>query len=228
MSSAVPRAHSADSRDEILRAARHLFESRGFHETSMSEVAREAKVSKALIFWHFKTKEELFLAVLGKLLEPYYIDFAQEARELDERAQLERLIESYLLFVRDNASSVRFFLARLLRDGDEVSEEFTSRIRGLYDGYRALLMDLIRRAQEKGLCVGTLKPEATSSMLLAALNGMLVELLFMQSADFDLKAALGTLRGMLFGDAQHNEGGGLESGRTTEAAPAAVVGKENV
>jgi len=42
----------------------------------MSEVARAAGVSKALIFWHFKTKEELFLAVLNRLLEPYVIDFA--------------------------------------------------------------------------------------------------------------------------------------------------------
>ncbi len=72
----------------------------------MSEVARDAKVSKALIFWHFKTKEELFLAVLNRLLEPYFIDFAEEVGALDERAQLRRLVQSYLLFVRDNAPSV--------------------------------------------------------------------------------------------------------------------------
>src|ERR1700682_3742819 len=63
-----PRTGSQDSRDEILKAGMRLFASRGFHETSMSEVAREARVSKALIFWHFKTKEELFVAVLNRLL----------------------------------------------------------------------------------------------------------------------------------------------------------------
>src|SRR6266403_4827433 len=87
-----PRTQSQDSRDESLKAAMHLFASRGFHETSMSELAREAKVSKALIFWHFKTKEELFLAVLNKLLQPYYIDFAEEADKLDEREQIRKLI----------------------------------------------------------------------------------------------------------------------------------------
>src|SRR5579863_362703 len=100
-----------DSRDEILRAGMRLFALRGFHETSMSEVARAASVSKALIFWHFKTKEELFMAVLNRLLEPYFIDFAEEVGALDERAQFRKLVQSYLLFVRDNASSVRFFLA---------------------------------------------------------------------------------------------------------------------
>src|SRR6266446_6449891 len=111
-----PRTQSQDSRDEILKAAMHLFANRGFHETSMSEVAREARVSKALIFWHFKTKEELFMAVLSRLLEPYFIDFGEESGILDERAQILRLVEMYLLFVRDHANSVRFFLAQLLHD----------------------------------------------------------------------------------------------------------------
>ena len=85
---AEPRTASQDSRDEILKAAMQLFANRGFHETSMSEVAREARVSKALIFWHFKTKEELFVAVLNRLLEPYFIDFAEEAAAMDERQHL--------------------------------------------------------------------------------------------------------------------------------------------
>ena len=55
--SAEQRSQSQDSRDEILKAAMHLFANRGFHETSMSEVAREARVSKALIFWHFKARK---------------------------------------------------------------------------------------------------------------------------------------------------------------------------
>src|ERR1700674_4790191 len=86
-----PRTQSQDSRDEILKAAMHLFANRGFHETSMSEVAREARVSKALICWHSKTKEELLVAVLTRMLEPYFIDFAEEAAAMDERAQIQKL-----------------------------------------------------------------------------------------------------------------------------------------
>src|SRR5271163_2212363 len=98
-STTTAELRAQDSRDEILQAASKLFAVRGFHETSMAEVARAAKVSKALIFWHFKTKEELFMAVLNRLLEPYFIDFAEEAGALDEKAQLVRLLELYLQFV---------------------------------------------------------------------------------------------------------------------------------
>ena len=89
-----------DSRDEILNAATWLFANRSFHETSMTEVARSARVSKGLIFYHFKTKEELFFAVLDRLLEPYVIDFAEEAGALDEKSQILKLVESYLFFTR--------------------------------------------------------------------------------------------------------------------------------
>lgn len=207
MSTAISRLQSQDSRDEILKAATQLFAGRGFHETSMAEVAREAKVSKALIFWHFKTKEELFVAVLNRLMEPYHIDFAEETRELDERAQLQRLIELYLLFVRDNAGSIRFFLTRLLHD-DDAPDTFISHIRRLYEGYQGMLVDLLSRAQAKGICAPTLKPERAGSFLLSALNGFLIDLLFMHSPDFDLQSEVEMLCGLLFQDTPQTQGAG--------------------
>jgi AcrR family transcriptional regulator len=210
MSSAASRAQGPDSRDGILKAATGLFAGRGFHETSMSEVAREARVSKALIFWHFKTKEELFLAVLNRLLEPYFIDFAEEATALDERDQIVKLVEMYLSFVRDNASSVRFFLAQLLH-GERLSEGLSGQVMQLYDGYRALLIDLVRRAQEKGLARREFPPEAAAGFLMSALNGTLIEFLFMGNAAINVDSAVAMLRGWLFHDTPHSGNGGAKA-----------------
>ncbi len=193
------RAQSQDSRDEILKAAMHLFANRGFHETSMSEVAREARVSKALIFWHFKTKEELFVAVLNRLLEPYFIDFAEEAGALDERAQIQKLVEFYLLFVRDNIGSVRFFLAQMLHD-QHLSESLNEQVLRLYSGYRNLLVELIARSQEKGICTRRFAPEAATGFLLSALNGLLIEYLFMGAKAVDPEGAVAMVGEWLFGD----------------------------
>jgi AcrR family transcriptional regulator len=194
-----------DSRDEILKAAMHLFANRGFHETSMSEVAREAHVSKALIFWHFKTKEELFVAVLNRLLEPYFIDFAEEAGVLDERAQIRKLVEFYLDFVRDNASSVRFFLAQMLHD-QRFSEGLNEQVLKIYSGYRGMLVELIARAQQKGLCALRFTPQAAAGFLLSALNGILIEHLFMANNPLDSEEAVAMVSEWLFG--QENPSGG--------------------
>jgi TetR/AcrR family transcriptional repressor of acrEF/envCD operon len=210
MSSSAARAQAQDSRDEILKAATGLFAGRGFHETSMSEVAREARVSKALIFWHFKTKEELFLAVLNGLLAPYFIDFAEEAAALSEPDQILKLVEMYLSFVRDNASSVRFFIVQLLH-GERLSDALTDQVLRLYDGYRSLLIDLVRRAQEKELCARDFTPEAAVGFLLSALNGTLVERLFMGNSAIDTDSAVAMLRGWLFHDAAHGNHGGSQA-----------------
>jgi len=176
-----------------------LFAVRGFHETSMAEVARAASVSKALIFWHFKTKEELFMAVLNRLLEPYFIDFAEEASALDEKAQILRLIELYLQFVRENASSIRFFVAQLLHD-PKMSEGLTGQVLALYDGYRSLLTGLIAQAQQKGLCARDFSPELATNFLLSTLNGILIGYLFLGNHGLDLEGAMGMLRQWLFND----------------------------
>jgi len=211
LASSEPRTQ--DSRDEILKAAMQLFANRGFHETSMSEVAREARVSKALIFWHFKTKEELLVAVLNRLLEPYFIDFAEEAAAMDERAQIEKLVESYLSFVRDNVSSVRFFLAQRLHD-QRLSESLNDQVLKLYSGYRAMLVELIARAQQKGICTRRSAPESVAAFLLSALNGLLLEYLFMGANAVDPEGAVAMVDEWLFG--------GLRASSSSEGgAPAA-------
>lgn len=197
-------SRAPDSRDQILRAATELFATRGFHETSMAEIARAAGVSKALIFWHFKNKEELFVAVLGKLLEPYVIDFAEEAGVLDEKAQLLKLIESYLQFVRENAGSIRFFVAQILHD-EAAKDSLSKQVLALFEGYRALVMDLIARAQAKGICAYSLPPPAAAGFLLAALNGLLLGHLFLGSRPTDLETGMKMLRQWLFGDAPEFE-----------------------
>jgi AcrR family transcriptional regulator len=207
------RTGSQDSRDEILKAAMQLFANHGFHETSMSEVAREARVSKALIFWHFKTKEELFVAVLNRLLEPYFIDFAEEAAVMNERAQIEKLVESYLLFVREHANSVRFFLAQMLHD-QRLSESLNDQVLKLYGGYRAMIVELIARAQQKGICTRRSAPESTAAFLLSALNGLLVEYLFMGANAIDPEGAVAMVGEWLFGPpmpSTSSEGGGTPS-----------------
>ena len=184
----------------------HLFANRGFHETSMSEVAREAHVSKALIFWHFKTKEELFVAVLNRLLEPYFIDFAEEAGVLDERAQIKKLVEFYLDFVRDNASSVRFFLAQMLHD-QRFSEGLNEQVLKIYSGYRGMLVELIARAQQKGLCALRFTPQAAAGFLLSALNGILIEHLFVANNPLDSDEAVAMVSEWLFGQETPSGGG---------------------
>src|SRR5215470_16336540 len=58
---------SSQKAQEILRAARKVFIAKGFEATSMDAVAKSAGVSKATVYAHFKSKSELFAAIVAQL-----------------------------------------------------------------------------------------------------------------------------------------------------------------
>jgi AcrR family transcriptional regulator len=55
---------AADRRATLLEAARAAFAEAGYHETSLDAVAERAGVSKALLYEHFSSKRELYVAIL--------------------------------------------------------------------------------------------------------------------------------------------------------------------
>ena len=76
----VPAVGKAES---ILAAAKRAFLAAGFGAVSMDTIAREAGVSKATVYAHFGSKEELFGAVIERECEQYFDRFS--AGELDPR-----------------------------------------------------------------------------------------------------------------------------------------------
>lgn len=57
---------AASSREQLLDAALELFSRRGFGDTTVSEVARRAGVSKGLVYHYFDTKRELLAAAMRR------------------------------------------------------------------------------------------------------------------------------------------------------------------
>ena len=48
-----------EAKERILQASVELFSRKGFDATSVTEIARSAEVTKALIYYYFKSKEEI-------------------------------------------------------------------------------------------------------------------------------------------------------------------------
>ena len=65
------RLSSQARREELLEAALQEFSSHGYYLTQMEHVAARAGVSKALVYQHFPSKEELFAAVTQQVVEGF-------------------------------------------------------------------------------------------------------------------------------------------------------------
>ncbi|MBP1688020.1 MAG: TetR/AcrR family transcriptional regulator [Deltaproteobacteria bacterium] len=172
----MPESEQIDSlqaREKILATASRLFSEQGYENTSLAQVARQAKVSKALIFWHFDSKEKLYRSALRKTLEPYFID-VDGLEGLGEREQIERLIDLFYDFVHENVDSVRFFL-NLTLQVDRQQDEVLGRVQELYRVFRKSLAEIFESGRRHGVFRDGTQPEREAGLIMAALAGLLIQ-----------------------------------------------------
>ena len=168
------RKAGGDTREKILETAMRLFSVQGYSNTSLSQVAKEANVSKALIFWHFENKEQLFRTAIQRTLEPYFINVVDELDGLDEAEQIKVLVDRYYAFVAENVYSVRFFLGLILRE-EKHPDDVVAHMNELQRVYRNLLADIIDSGRQKGVFRPTVDPQLDAGLVMSALHGILVQ-----------------------------------------------------
>ena len=70
----------AKKREIILKTATILFAEKGFNETAISELAQMTNSAEGTIYYHFKTKTELFLATLEGVKEGIFSNCTKKCK----------------------------------------------------------------------------------------------------------------------------------------------------
>jgi len=107
------------SRDKILEAAEDLFSRRGFAGIGMREVAEAAGLGKSSLFHHFRSKAELYAAVVGRILDIFDARLtAALAAGGDPGARFDRWIDTLIDAFAEHPTSARLLLRSLFEDDD--------------------------------------------------------------------------------------------------------------
>jgi AcrR family transcriptional regulator len=101
---AYSRLQTDERRRQLLEAGAKVFTERSYDDASMAEVAREAGISKGLLYHYFPSKRDLFVATLEAA--------AAELRDITEPdpskpvpEQLNAILDTYLAWIEDHADS---------------------------------------------------------------------------------------------------------------------------
>jgi AcrR family transcriptional regulator len=121
MSSRLPAARR---REQLLEVALHVFASRGFHQTSMNDVADAAGVTKPVLYQHFSSKRALYLELLElvSLRLMAAIDEATSAAA-GPRQQVERGLRAYFRFVVESPDEYQLMFGGGTRRDAEFAQE---------------------------------------------------------------------------------------------------------
>ncbi|WP_433710448.1 TetR/AcrR family transcriptional regulator [Nocardia sp. CA-084685] len=104
MTTADVVAREADSRQRLIDAAVALFIRHSFAGTSLQMIADELGFTKAAIYYHFRTREQLLLAVLQPLLQQLRSVIETAEQQRTARARAESMLNGYAELVAASRS----------------------------------------------------------------------------------------------------------------------------
>ena len=166
-SAATPRGD--DRQAQLLGIACRLFSERGFNGTSLRDIAAEAKVTKAALYYHFPNKESLFAKIVLESLEALFNQVKEACDEVDTP---EAKVRAFMITTAENyqhnreawiASSNAF-----RTHGDSPSK---AKAVALRDQYEKLLRGCIHEGIESGH-FREVDPAMAGRVLLSAVNSM--------------------------------------------------------
>lgn len=138
---------------QILDAALEVFAAKGFAASRIDDIARRASLSKGGIYSHFKSKDEIFEALLARALTPRSVMGQTSGPE--EPVDVELLIEQIVDRMYEDLSDAQTILTfrLLLADGIRVPHQVAQWRRAVLEPHLDAIQTLVR----KGVAQGTLR-----------------------------------------------------------------------
>jgi AcrR family transcriptional regulator len=157
-----------DSRQEILRMAARLFQQQGYDATSMNDVATSLKVSKAGLYHHFQSKDEILFELMNHALDitqERVVDRVRGIADPEERLRLLiRLHVEVILSVRDREITV------LLHENHPLPPSLRKRINARKKEYVHFVEKLVFEVQQSRPSRRNVSSRAAAFALLGMIN----------------------------------------------------------
>jgi len=109
---------SEHTKEQIINAVLHLLASKGYGNTSISDISREAGLTKGALYHHFRNKEEIFYTTVNYLSDTLRMSLIEDAPVSDSALQrLRNLFDTFVTLNENNDQYVMIISGLLLEMG---------------------------------------------------------------------------------------------------------------
>lgn len=181
-------------REQVVQAARQIFARYGYKKTALDDIAREARKGKSTIYYYFKSKDEIFKAVIDAEAEIRTNTIHEQISAIDDpmlklktyvfvRMQTLKMVVNYYEAIKNDLLDKLSFVNSFRKDHfeDEIKQ------------VKFMLMEGI----EKEIFT-ILNPELTAKTIVTALQGFEVPLILKNSSDEEIRTAVDEMLNILF------------------------------
>ncbi len=161
---------SRKRRERILDAAFHAFSRLGYRDTAVDEIARESATSKGGIYFHFPTKESIFLELMHSTADRLIAKVEKAAaREIDPVAQADVAIHVALTTFAGHRTTARL----LLVDAMGAGQPFRAELERLHERVSRLISGYLDEAVRQGV-IGPIDVRVAGQAWFGALHEVVV------------------------------------------------------
>ena len=141
------RMRASERRAQLLDVARKVFGTSGFHAVSMDDVAKEAGVTKPILYDHFPSKKDLYLELLDADLADLH-DQVKTALDspIGNRERIRTAFQVYFDFVDEQADGFRL----MMQETVGAEKDFREKVKAVRDRIQDEVAALINR-ESRGL-----------------------------------------------------------------------------
>lgn len=164
------------TREKILNAAEDVFSEKGYHDSLMDDIVVASDTSKGGLYFHFPSKETLFMALLDRLAESLLADVE---KEIEKNKGAVAKIQAALEAVMTALSKRRRLAKILLRQGHGLPKFEEKRLE-MFDKFAGLIERYLQEAVDEG-SIPPLNAKITAYAWLGALNELVTRWLFLKA-----------------------------------------------
>jgi AcrR family transcriptional regulator len=179
----ISAARANAQRERILDAALTCFAREGFHAATMQDIVAESGLSPGAIYGYFTGKTEVVMAIASErhAMERQRMQQALAAADLD--TSLVRLIEGFVLGLRDPQEKIwRRLAVQLWAESLSNPKLKREALAGVSQAVE-ILSPMIRGAQREGRWPRHLDPQSAARVMVAVLQGISLQLAWDDSID---------------------------------------------
>ena len=207
--SGVKQERSVRRRERILDAAFSVFSQRGYREAGVDEVGRQAETSKGGVYFHFPTKERLFLELLRTTADRLVAKVERAIDGVDDPIERADVALSTVLSVfAGHRTMARLFLI----DAVGAGTAFQAELQSLHERFIGLIAEQLDAAVADG-SIPPIDTRVAATAWFGALNEIVTRWL-MSEQEGRLEDSYPTLRAILLRSVGIPEARILELGRS--------------
>lgn len=216
--------HSPDTRQRILESAYRVFASHGFAGATLDRIADDAGLTKGAIYWHFSSKNELFLALLEQRLAKVsgmLPDALRLAAQADQSQDvLADLLVSQLAFAMSDPYWPRLYLEFLAQSREP---EVLKRLSGSLSALQRKSASLIGLLQQEGVIATHIRADIAADLITAMLDGIMLNRLWNRQTE-DIRVVAKEIAAILWNGLRPADGDVERAGKDGGGRPGDYAG----